>query len=262
MSTTTDQSGSATATATRFRALASILHVLGLALALVALGLPARAIASAPEPEPEPEKAATPEPAAPADAPSGAEAPPSPATPTTVDAALEAGDLETAMRLATEARTKDPTPAAWRVEAQVAERRGDLAAAEAAYRGELEALPEGASKARTQAEKDLARVEAKARGTVAGEPESKHRAELDRKWSEEAEPKATAKKRRAVPPPSPRAPADRIVTKWYFWVTVGAIVASAAAVTAIAIRASRDDEPDALSLEPGPRSMGPTLLRF
>ena len=95
-----------------------------------------------------------------------------------------------------------------------------------------------------------------------GEPASKHRAELDRKWSEEAEPKATAKTRRRVPPPSPRAPADRIVTKWYFWVTVGAIVASAAAVTAIAIRASRDDEPDALSLEPGPRSMGPTLLRF
>jgi hypothetical protein len=232
---------------------ASLLHALGLAVALVVLGLPTPAVAHGGAPEAVPEAApaeATPEPATPATS-----------EPSTVEAALEAGDLERAMQLATEARTKDPTPAAWRTEAEVAERRGDLAAAEAAYRGELEALPEKDTKARTQAEQDLARVQAKARGAVPGEPKSSHRAELDRKWAEPA-PAASPKKRRSVPPPGPRPREDRIVTKWYFWVTVGAIVASAAAVTAIAIRAARDDEPDALGLEAGPRSMGATLLRF
>ena len=240
--------------------LVAILHAVGLAVALAMVGVPAPAAARGPTaPATEPTEA---EPSPAADAP--AEPAPSPAGPGTVEAALEAGDLESAMRLATEARQKNPTPAAWRLEAEVAERRGDLAAAEAAYRGELKALPEDDAKARTRAEQDLARVQAKSRGTVAGEPKSQHRAELDRKWADEQGKASSSQKtkRRVAPPPPPRAREDRIVTKWYFWVTVGAIVASAAAVTAIAIRASRDDEPDALGLEAAPRPMGPALLRF
>lgn len=244
MSTTTDR-------------IVAFLHAAALAVALVVVGVPAPAAAHGPAAS----ESASP-PAAPAPTAAPAEPAPSSAAPTSVEAALEAGDLETAMTLATEARTKDPSPAAWRVEAEVAELRGDLAAAEAAYRGELEALPKGDAQARARAEQDLARVQAQSRGTVASEPKSQHRAELDRKWAGEPKAAASPKKRRTVPPPSPRAREDRIVTKWYFWVTVGAIVASAAAVTAIAIRAARDDEPDALGLEAGPRSMGATLLRF
>jgi hypothetical protein len=233
-------------------ATASIAAVLG---AVLAWPSPATAAGA-------PEVPATETPASSAETPSSPDqaAPADPAAstkPPTVEAALEAGDLATAKELATAARLEDPSAANWHREAEVLERMGDYAGATAAYQGELEAAPVGKRKAVRQ---DLARVQQAARGTVAGEPASTHRKELDRRWSS----KRGAKKTKATQAPDAPADAkdDRIVRKWYFWVTVAAIVASAAAVTGIAVKAARDERGDALDLQRGPTLTGPPLLRF
>jgi tetratricopeptide (TPR) repeat protein len=186
-------------------------------------------------------------------------APASTAAPTTIDGALEAGDLSTAKALAQEARKAEPTAAAWQREGEVLEQAGDYREAAKAYRAAKKAAGEDAEAVAT-AEESLGRVKASARGTVADEPKSTHRAELDPRW-EPPPPKKVAPPPEPEPEPPPEG--DRIVTKWYFWVTVGAIAASAAAVAAIAIRAARDDQPDALdSLAPAPAGPGPGVLRF
>ncbi len=194
-------------------------------------------------------------------APSEADAPSDVAGPQTVQEAAEAGDLSAAVELAREARKADPTPANWHAEAKALEDAGRYAEAAATYQSELDALPADAEAQRAEAKAARQRTDTLARGTVSGEPASTHREELDAKRQPKAGTTSPRKSRRAVEPPPPRRDGDRIVTKWYFWVTVGAIVASAAAVTGIAIKAARDDEPDALGLQPRP-SMGPTLLRF
>jgi hypothetical protein len=227
--------------------------VIAIAIAMM-VGASARPVIAAPVNEPSPPAGDTREPTPDASPPGGE-------SPTSIDAALEAGDLSTAASLAEAQRKADPSAENWRTEAQIAERRGDLKTAEAGYRGLLDALPNDATKAREQAAADLNRVQSQARGTVAGEPKSTHREALDEKWSQGAKPSPKKKSRAVLPPPSRRSD-DRIVTKWYFWVTVGAIVASAAAVTGIAIRAARDDEPDALGLSPAPGPIGPSILRF
>lgn len=193
-----------------------------------------------------------------------AAAPPTPmAGPQTVEQAAEAGDLSAAVELAKKARKADPSAANWQAEAEALEAAGRYAEASATYQAQLDVLPANAEAERAEAKAAHARTDTLARGTVADEPESTHREELDAKRKPESKAGRTSPrdKRRSVEPPPPRTDDDRIVTKWYFWVTVGAIVASAAAVTGIAIRAARDDEPDALGLQPA-RQMGPTLLRF
>lgn len=186
------------------------------------------------------------------------EASSAPAAPATVDAALAAGDLETAKTLAAEARRAEPTAAHWQREGEVLEQAGEYGPAAKAYQGALAAAGDDAAAA-TAAKDGLTRVRAAARGTVADEPASTHREQLDEHW----EPPRPAPEAEPTPEPlPPEAPPERIVTKWYFWLTVGAIVASAAAVTTIAIRASRDDQPDALdSFTRGP-SRGLGVLRF
>lgn len=173
------------------------------------------------------------------------------------------GDLSAQAKAATAARTADPTPQTWRAEAQAYEAAGDYAGAAAAWRGHLDALgPDDPT--RSDAEAALAAVEAKRRGTVADEPGSTHRDTLDRRWApppKKTAPKKKKKKRVPPPPPADEGRDDRVVDKWYFWVTLGAIIASAAAVTGVAIRASRQDEPDALGQARDPMT-GPTLLRF
>lgn len=182
------------------------------------------------------------------------------AEPTTVEEALEAGDLTTAKALARQVREAEPTAAHWLREAEVLERAGEHTAAAKAYRGARKAAGDDQA-AVAAAEEGLARVKARSRGTVPDEPASTHREELDPRWEP---PKPKQPEPTPEPEPEPLPPeGDRIVTKWYFWVTVGAIAASAAAVTAIAIKATRDDEPDALdalSLDPAPRGLG--TLRF
>lgn len=177
----------------------------------------------------------------------------------------EAGDLSADVEAATEARKADPSAEHWRAEAQARERLGDFVGAQEAYRGELGTLPEDAIDARRRSEADWERMREQARGKVADEPASTHRAEFDRRWA----PPVPAEQLK--PAPRPKAdpvidePKDeRIVTKWYFWVTVAAIAASAGAVTGIAIKAARDERSDALDASAlGPaRMLGPTSIRF
>lgn len=181
-----------------------------------------------------------------------------PAPSESVESALEQGDLSEAAEQATAARRADPSPENWRREAEVLERKGDYEGAAAAYQGELDALPEGDA-GRDRAAADLQRVRELSRGRVKTEPASKHREELDAKW---AAPTKKAAPKKSVPPPVDKAPEDRIVRKWYFWVTVAAIVASAAAVTGIAIKAARDERRDALDLQRRPSLTVPPIIRF
>jgi tetratricopeptide (TPR) repeat protein len=197
--------------------------------------------------------------AAPASATLQAAAPAPTAEPTSIEGALEAGDLTAAKALAKSAREAEPTAAAWQREGEVLEQAGDYREAAKAYRAAKKAAGDDAA-AIAAAEEGLVRVKASGRGTVADEPASTHRDELDPRWEPPA-PKEPA----PTPEPQPELQPDggRIVTKWYFWVTVGAIAASAAAVTAIAIRAARDDQPDALdSFTQAPASRGFGALRF
>lgn len=182
------------------------------------------------------------------------------ATGQTVADALAEGELATARTLAVEQRRAAPTAANWGVEAEAFEASGDNAAALAAYRGQLDALPQDADAERSAVQDNIARVLAASRGTVVDEPDSTHREALDARWAPPS--KGPAKKKTVAPAPTPsELPDDRVVNKWYFWVTLGAIAASAAAVTAIAIRASRQEQPDALGLSRAP-TRGPTMLRF
>lgn len=181
----------------------------------------------------------------------------------TGDEAIDPSDL-TSLREAAAARAAaEPTAANFRAKAELAERAGDWSEALAALDAERGALGQDDQSGRARNRESRARIEARQRGTVADEASSTHRAELDRKWAPPSRPLAHA------PKPKPAAPTpvrdDRIVKKWYFWVTLGAIAASAAAITAIAIKAARDDKPDALDRRarlPGRGFAGPAVLRF
>lgn len=221
-------------------------------------GLVAAALLTAAAPARATPFAVAPTAVAPAAEPKAAPAPAA-ASPTTIDGALEAGDLTTAKALAREARLADPSAATWQREGEVLEQAGDHREAAKAYHAAKRAAGDDAT-ATAAADAGLARVKASARGTIADEPKSTHRAELDPRWEPPAPKQATPP---PEPPLEPEPEPDRIVTKWYFWVTVGAIAASAAAVTAIAIKAARDDQPDALdALAPAPASRGFGALRF
>ncbi|MCR9160134.1 MAG: hypothetical protein ACE37F_37580 [Nannocystaceae bacterium] len=184
------------------------------------------------------------------------------------ESSVQAGDLSARVDATTAARQADPSPANWRAEAQAKEAAGNYDEAADAYRGELEALPEDAVDARRASEADWERMREASRGRVEDEPASTHRAEFDRQWTPPAPPEQLR------PAPRPKADPtldtvddDRIVTKWYFWVTVAAIAASAGAVAGIAIKAARDERGDALDASalgpmPAGRLGGPGLIRF
>ncbi|WP_434415366.1 hypothetical protein [Nannocystis pusilla] len=166
-----------------------------------------------------------------------------PEAPATVDAALAAGDLGTARALAEKAREADPSAENWRREAEVCERLADYACARAAWKGHVAALPAGAE--REAGEARLAALEDMSRGTVADEAASTHRAALDKA---RADKDASLRPKPAVAEgPKPAPPKrERIVKKWYFWVTTIAIAAAAGAITGIAIQAARDERADDL----------------
>ena len=181
--------------------------------------------------------------------------------------ASEPGDLSAQADAAVAAREAEPTPATWRAEAQAKEAMGNYRGAAAAYAGERDALPEGDIDARRKAEVDWERMREEARGRVEDEPRSTHRAELDGQWVAPPTPEELR------PAPRPKADptidngprSERIVTKWYFWVTVAAIAASAGAVAGIAIKAARDERSDALdasALQPMPMGRSPGGFRF
>ena len=189
------------------------------------------------------------------------------AAPEATPAAEEApGDLGAQLDAAIAAREADPTPAHWRAEAQAHEALGNYGEAAEAYRAELDGLPEDAIDARRKSEADWARVREATRGTVEDEPASTHRAELDGQWVPPAPPEQLRPHPRpAADPDLIDAKDDRIITKWYFWVTVAAIAASAGAVAGIAIKAARDERSDALDasgLMPAGGLAGPGVIRF
>lgn len=220
---------------------------LGLIVALVCSSTTAQAAAPAPS-------AAVATPAAPAvSAPVAATAAPAVASASagasgSVEEALAAGDLSAARELAEAARKAKPGVGTWATEADVCERQGDLACARAARAQQRALAPEG-SPERAAAEARLAALEDMSRGTAGDEPASTQRAELD----------AQRAARDLVKPPPPKLdkapvkapPRERIVKKWYFWVTILAIAASGAAITGIAIKAANDERKDSLDASAG-----------
>lgn len=152
-------------------------------------------------------------------------------------AASEATDLTAARAEAEAARKQSPSAATWGREAEVCERIADLACAREA-RTQQRALTPAGSPERTEADAKLAAIDDLSRGTVEGEPASTRRAERDRKQPALAvKPGPTTDRK---PAPAPAKP-DRIIKKWYFWVTIAAIAASGAAITALAVTAANDE---------------------
>lgn len=158
-----------------------------------------------------------------------------------VETALAEGDLTTARELAVARREGDPSAANYVLEARVWEALGDYENAKLALEAALEQLAEDSDE-RVELEAELAELEAVSRGTVADEPPSTHREALDQARAERLA--ALAPK---PPPPDPidAAPARKpIVKQWYFWVTLGAIVASAGAIVGLAASNALDERSD------------------
>jgi hypothetical protein len=224
-----------------------------LVVALVWLGMPARVLASAGPTPP----AATP-PTATEPTPK-AETPPADAASATAEDAAASGDLTTMREQAAAATKADPSPANHHREGQLAEQAGDSSAALKAYEAELAVTRDAAARKSVQA--DVARVRETMRGRVIDEPASTHRKELDKRWGATKEGGTATSKTPVVAAPGPQKK-ERIVKKWYFWVAVVAIAASAAAVTGIAIEASRDDKPDSLDRRAPIIGIGTPALKF
>ncbi len=187
------------------------------------------------------------------------------AAPQDSKAALESGDLSSARDLAVAAREADPSPANWAREAEAATALGDYERAIAAWQGHLASLPENATNKREAATTSLEQLQQRARGTVNDEPPSSHRDEIDGDRARRIEallpPEKPQLEEKKAPPPKPK---ERIIKKWYFWVTVAAIAASAGAITGIAVQAAREEQMDDLSARGGALPTGPGgfVLRF
>jgi hypothetical protein len=167
--------------------------------------------------------------------------------PVSIDAALAAGDLSAAREQAEAARKASPSVSTWAAEAEVCERQGDLACARAARTEQRALAPEG-SPERAAAEARLAALADMSRGTATDEPASTKRAELDEQRAAREFVKPPPKLDKA---PVKAPPRERIVKKWYFWVTILAIAASGAAITGIAIKAANDERKDSLDASAG-----------
>ncbi len=171
------------------------------------------------------------------------------AAPGSVEAALAGGDLTEARSLAESARDASPSVASWGVLAEVCEQQEDFVCARAARTQQRDLAAKG-SPEREAATVKLAALEDMSRGTVGDEPASTRRAALDQARSERELallPKPIVDKPKPAPPP----PREKIVKKWYFWVTILAIAASGAAITAFAVKAAKDDQPDDLDASAG-----------
>lgn len=178
-----------------------------------------------------------------------AEAPVVAAEPVSVEAALAGGDLTAARSQAEAARKAAPSAASWGLEAEVCERQEDLVCARAARTQQRDLLGED-SPERAAVDARLAALEDMSRGTVADEPASTRRAELDQA-RRDRELALLPKPKVDRPNPAPPAPKEKIARKWYFWVTILAIAASGAAITAFAVKAAKDDRPDDLDNSAG-----------
>ncbi len=163
-----------------------------------------------------------------------------------VEDALAQGDLNSARERAVTQREADPSAENWKREAEVCEQLRDYPCAIAAWRGRLAALPEDAHTERGNAELRIESLEEESRGVVADEPESTHREQLDQARADRIAA-ANPPPPTPEPKPQPETLADvQIHKKWYFWVTIVAFAASAAAITGIAVKSALDEQPDDL----------------
>lgn len=162
-----------------------------------------------------------------------------------VRAALSDGDLTTARELAVARREAMPSATdpqveaeAWQLEAEVWLALGDYQHAKLALESALDALPDDASE-RDQLLDQLAEIEARSRGTKSDEPASSHRESIDQTRADRLA--ALAPKPLPAPLVIDEPQPVSIAKKWYFWVTLGTIVASAGAIAGIAISSAVDD---------------------
>lgn len=167
-------------------------------------------------------------------------------------AGTDATDLSAARAEAEAARKQAPSAATWAREAAVCEQLGDLACAREG-RTQQRALAAAGTPERAEAEAKLKALDDLSRGTVGDEPASTRRAENDRRGKPlvTVAPTPTTDKK---PAPAPKH--ERIIKKWYFWVTVIAIAASGAAITAIAVDAAKDEQKGVQPVTSGARIEG------
>ena len=184
---------------------------------------------------------------------------------TSTPAQDEEGDLPRQVEATGEAWARTPTLETGRAWAQALEATGRYVEALAAWRqvAELEDLTPSQQ---TQVRADVERVDGMARGRVVDDPASTERERIDRTREVEGPAPAPAPLNTAAP--EAPAQADRVVEKWYFWVTLGVIVAAGATITGLAIQSATNPGgvDDRARTSPGGSGHGPmpaaTGLRF
>ena len=168
-------------------------------------------------------------------------------------AGTDAADLSAARVEAETARKQTPSAATWGREAEVCEKLADYACAREARTQQRALTAEGSAERAAVVEK-LKALEDMSRGTVGDEPASTMRADNDRARQKPLVTVAPARATDKKPAPAPKN--ERIIKKWYFWVTVIAIAASGAAITAIAVDAAKDEQKGAQPVTSGARVEG------
>ncbi|HLT39082.1 MAG TPA: hypothetical protein VK034_22515 [Enhygromyxa sp.] len=180
--------------------------------------------------------------------------------PAAIRSALEAGDLTTARELAVARSEAEPTADSFALEAEVHLALGDYQRAKSALDRAIAALPEDATQDRAALLEQREAIEARSRGARSDEPESTHREQLDRERAERLAALAPKSEPIAEPIDQPK-PSVPITKKWYFWVTLGAIVATAGAIVGVAVASSVEERKgDAASRQGMPA--GGMTIRF
>jgi tetratricopeptide (TPR) repeat protein len=185
-----------------------------------------------------------------------------PASEAEIQSALEAGDLTSARELAVARANAEPTAHNFALAAEVWLALGDYEQATAALDQALARLDPGpeADADRAALDRLRAEIETLARGTKPDEPASRHRTQIDRDRADRIA--ALTPKPEPIPAPiDAPAPRQPITKKWYFWVTLGAIVATAGAIVGVAVASGVEERnSDAASRQPAPA--GGVMIRF
>lgn len=179
-----------------------------------------------------------------------------------VRSALQDGDLTSARELAVARSAADPSVENLVLEAQVWAALGDYDNAQRAYAAARDALAQDAIDEREFIDAQIAALEDASRGTRADEPVSTERERID---DERAERLAAL-----APKPPPPQIVDKpkpvpITKKWYFWVTLGAIAASAGAIVGLGISSAVEEQRDNAGTAAAARTpipVGGMMLRF
>jgi hypothetical protein len=177
-----------------------------------------------------------------------------------IRSALADGDLTTARELAVARSAADPSVENLVLEAQVWAALGDYENASRAYAAASKALPEDAGDERESIDGERATLEAASRGTRPDEPESTERERID---AERAERLAALAPKPPPPPIVDKPKPVPITKKWYFWLTLGAIAASAGAIVGIAVASAVEEKRDnTATAGRQPIPVGGLMLRF